>query len=70
MRHSARPRNVSKRKPIKQALKRILKPSAKRPSPYELGKDFFEQHLGTPATEDVARNTNRLLRERFRNRSR
>lgn len=59
---------VSKSQAIKQALERLLKAKAAKPSPYELGKDFFEQHRGTPATEDIARNTKRLLREHFRGR--
>jgi Arc/MetJ-type ribon-helix-helix transcriptional regulator len=59
---------ISKSQAIKQALERLLAAKARNPSPYELGKDFFEQHRGTPATEDKARNTNRLLREHFRGR--
>ena len=57
---------VTKSTAIKRALEDMLRSSARRPSPYELGKDFFEQHRGTAPTEDVARNVKRLLRERFR----
>ena len=52
-----------------KAIKQTLEASAKQPSPYELGRDFFEQHRGTRATEDIAHNTNRLLREHFRGRA-
>jgi Arc/MetJ-type ribon-helix-helix transcriptional regulator len=61
-------RKVTKSDAIKRALERMLQASAKRPSPYELGKAFFEQHRGTPATEDIALNSKRLLREHFRGR--
>jgi Arc/MetJ-type ribon-helix-helix transcriptional regulator len=61
---------VSKSEAIKRALERFLQASAVKPSPYELGKAFFEKHRGTPATDDVAHNTNRLLREHFRGRRR
>jgi Arc/MetJ-type ribon-helix-helix transcriptional regulator len=59
---------VSKSEAVKRALERMLDAKSRKPSPYELGKDFFEQHRGTPATEDIAHNTNRLLREHFRGR--
>ena len=57
---------VSKSQAIKHALERMLDGNAKNPSPYELGGDFFEQHRGTRANEDVALNSKRLLREHFR----
>jgi len=57
---------MSKSKAIKQALERTLEASAKQPSPYELGRDFFEQHRGTRANESVALNSKRLLRKNFR----
>jgi hypothetical protein len=60
---------LSKSKAIKQALERLLEASAKQPSPYELGRDFFEQHRGRRANEDVALNSKRLLREHFRGRT-
>lgn len=59
---------VSKSDAVKRALQRLLAPGAAKRSPYELGKAFFEQHRGTPATEDIARHTKRLLREHFRGR--
>ena len=59
---------LSKSEAIKQALERLLDPKGRKRSPYELGKAFFDQHRGTPATEDIAHNTNRLLREHFRGR--
>ena len=59
---------VSKSEAIKRALQQLLESNAVKRSPYELGKDFFERHRGTRATEDIAHNTNRLLREHFRGR--
>jgi len=59
---------ISKSEAIKRALERLLEPKGRKRTAYELGKAFFEQHRGTPATEDVAHNTNRLLREHFRGR--
>ena len=60
---------LSKSKAIKQALERMLEASAGQPSPYELGREFFEQHRGTRAGENVALNSKRLLREHFRGRA-
>jgi hypothetical protein len=60
---------VTKSEAIKRALEQLLETSSKRPSPYELGKDFFELYRGTPATMAIARNSKRLLREYFRGRS-
>jgi hypothetical protein len=60
---------MSKSKTIKQTAERTLEASRKQPSPYDLGREFFEQHRGTRGTEDIAHNTNRLLREHFRGRA-
>jgi len=59
---------LSKSQAIKRALERLLEPKGEKRSPYDLGKAFFESHRGTPATEDIAHNTKRLLREQFRSR--
>ena len=61
-------RKVTKSEAIKRALEKMLRASTRNPSPYDLGKDFFERHRGTPVTEAVARNSKRLLREHFRGR--
>lgn len=57
---------ISKSEAIKRALARFLRAHTGKPSPYELGKAFFEKHRGTKASEDIARNSKRLLREHFR----
>jgi hypothetical protein len=47
-----------------------LAPRAKqnltKPSPYDLGKEFFERNTRTRPTRETARHTKRLLREHFR----
>ena len=57
-------RRITKSEAVKQALARLLAEDAARPSPYALGKGGF----GSDRTPDrnVARDTKRLLRERFR----
>lgn len=59
---------VTKSEAVKRALERMLQASSQQPSPYDLGKDFFERHRGTPATTAIARNSKKLLREYFRGR--
>jgi hypothetical protein len=49
---------------IKQTLERLLSESGDKPSAYELGRADFG--ADRTAQRDVARNTKRLLRERFR----
>ena len=60
-------RRISKSDAVKQALDKLLAAKPSAPSAYELGKDLFGPHTDTTPTEDVARHTKRLLRERFRN---
>ncbi len=47
-----------------------LAPRAKQklttPSPYDLGREFFERNARTSPTRETARHTKRLLREHFR----
>lgn len=57
---------VSKSEAVKRALEEMLKAKNGTPSPYELGKEFFDRNLRTNPSEDVARHTKRLLIERFR----
>jgi hypothetical protein len=51
---------------IKRALERIFEAAEGRPSPFDLGRKFFERNLGAKPTRDVARHSKRLLREHFR----
>ena len=45
---------------------RLLESGAGKPSPWELGADIFERHERVKPSEDIARHSKRLLRERFR----
>jgi len=60
---------VSKSEAVKQALERMLETSLRDPSPYEIGRDIFERNKHVKPTEDIARYSKRLLRERFRART-
>jgi len=61
-------RRITRSAAVKQALERLLAETPGEPTPYELGKDGF----GADATGrgDIARNTKRLIRERFRGKAR
>ena len=51
---------------MKQALDEFLAAKAGDRSPYELAREFIAPDTDERPPEDVARNTRRLLRERFR----
>jgi Arc/MetJ-type ribon-helix-helix transcriptional regulator len=57
---------VSRSEAVKQALDEFLAAKAGDRSPYELVREFIAPDTDEQPTEDVARNTRRLLRERFR----
>jgi hypothetical protein len=57
-------KRVTKSAAVKQALEKLLAHDAVQATAYELGKGSFGADR-TPK-RDVARNTKRLLRERFR----
>jgi hypothetical protein len=61
-------RRITKSEAVKEALERLLSETAGQVSPYELGKNGFgaDESPGT----DVARNTKKLLKERFRGKAR
>ena len=44
----------------------LLGAGADQPSPYDLGKELFGPHTDARPSEDIARNSKRLLREHFR----
>ena len=56
---------LSKSEVVKLALDQLLAASADKPSPYDLGKDLFGPHTDARPSEDIARNSRRLLREHF-----
>jgi Arc/MetJ-type ribon-helix-helix transcriptional regulator len=59
---------VTRSEAVKRALEQLLERSAGQPSPYDLGRDFFERK-GTPR-RDVGLQSKRLLREHFRGKDR
>ena len=59
---------ISKSDAVKEALQRLLSEAPDQASPYDLGKDGFGAD-DSPAV-DIARNTKRLLKERFRGKAR
>ena len=56
---------LTKSEAVKRALEQMLKDGSDS-SPYEAGREFFDRNLAATPSEDVARHTKRLLRERFR----
>ena len=61
---------VTKSEAVTRALEQLLDAAAGRPSPFDLGREFFERNLQTRSTRDVARNSKRLLSEHFRGKRR
>ena len=61
---------VTKSEAVKRALEELLKEKAGKPTPYELGREFFERNLRTRPTEAIARHSKRLLIEHFRGKRR
>lgn len=59
---------VTRSEAVKRALEQWLAKSAGQPSPYDLGRDFFERK-GTPK-RDIGLQSKRLLREHFRGKGR
>ena len=59
---------ISKSDAVKQALERLLSELPEQTSAYELGRDGF----GADDSQrgDIARNTKRLIKERFRGKAR
>ncbi|MDB5864746.1 MAG: hypothetical protein JWO70_2552 [Betaproteobacteria bacterium] len=58
---------ISKSEAVKRALDDFLTAKQAEQSPYELGKDLIGPQTDEAPSEDVARHTRRLLRDRFRN---
>jgi len=59
---------VTKSDAVKQALQRLLSETTNQPAPFDLGKDGFGAD-DTPVG-DIARNTKRLIKERYRGKTR
>jgi hypothetical protein len=61
---------MTKSEAIKRALEQMFQAGEGQPSPFDLGREFFERNLRTKPTRDVARHSKRLLQEHFRARRR
>ena len=61
---------LSKSEAVKQALDQFLSTRDIEQSPYALAKDLVTPRSDEKPSEDIARHTKRLLRERFRDKSR
>jgi hypothetical protein len=61
--------SVSRSEAVKRALDEFLRAKKAESTPYELGKDLIGPHTDETPSEDIAGNTKRLLRERFRART-
>ena len=59
---------VSKSEAVKEALDQFLAARGSVKTPYELARDLIGPHTDKAPSEDVAKNTKRLLRERFASR--
>lgn len=57
---------VSKSEAVKEALDRFLSGKSGEKSPYEVMKDLIDPPSGQQPSEDVARHSKQLLRERIR----
>jgi Arc/MetJ-type ribon-helix-helix transcriptional regulator len=57
---------ISKSEAVKQALVDLLATNAGKPTAYDLGKDLFGPQTDAAPTEDLARHSQRRLREHFR----
>ena len=61
-------RRITKSDAVKEALERLLTESSAQATPYELGKDGFG--ADDSQSGQIARNSKRLIRERFRDKAR
>jgi hypothetical protein len=59
-------RGITRSEAIKQAISRLVTAERDAPAAYDLGRDLFGPETDLVPTDDVAANTKRLLRKRFR----
>ena len=59
-------RRLTRSDAIKQAIARLVTAERDAPSAYDLGRDLFDPKTDERPVDDVAVNSKRLLRERFR----
>jgi Arc/MetJ-type ribon-helix-helix transcriptional regulator len=59
-------RGLTRSDAIKQAISRLVAAERDAPSAYDLGRDLFDPKTDALQKDDVAANSKRLLRGRFR----
>jgi len=59
-------RGITRSEAIKSAITRLVSAERDAPAAYHLGRDLFGPETDLAPQDDVAANTKRLLRERFR----
>lgn len=59
-------RGVTRSEAIKQAISRLVTAERDAPAAYDLGRDLFGPDTDIKPADNVAANSKRLLRERFR----
>ena len=59
-------RGVTRSEAIKQAITRLVATESAAPTPYDLGQDLFGPETDETPRDNIAANSKRLLRERFR----
>lgn len=59
-------RGLTRSEAVKQAITRLVTAEREASTAYQLGRDLFGPETDKAPVDDVAANTKRLLRERFR----
>lgn len=59
-------RGINRSEAVKQAITHLVTAERDTPTAYDLGRDLFGPETDRAPSEDVASQTKRLLRERFR----
>ncbi len=59
-------RGVTRSEAVKEAITRLVTAERDTPAPYHLGRDLFGPETDKTPRDDVAANTKKLLRQRFR----
>jgi Arc/MetJ-type ribon-helix-helix transcriptional regulator len=59
-------RGITRSEAVKQAISRLVAAERDAPAAYDLGRDLFGPETDRAPKDNVAANSKRLLRERFR----
>ncbi len=57
---------VNRSEAVKRAITRLVSADSDVRTPYDLGRDLFGPETDVEPSDDIAANTQRLLREKFR----